>query len=69
LDKVKAKSKYNHFTQWFFLKLDKNISEFNKQDNEVEALKWFSKDELKNNLKNNSNNFLKSMNEDFLLRL
>lgn len=66
--KVKAKSKYNHFTQWFLLKLDKNISEFKKQEEEVEELRWFSKEELLNWFENEPENFLKSMNEDFLLK-
>lgn len=69
IKKVRSKSKYNHFTQWFLLKLDMDISELEKQDEEVEALKWFSKEELMNGLENDSNKFLVSMNEDFLLNL
>lgn len=65
--KIKTKSIYNHFTQWFLLKLDKDIVEFKKQDEEVEALKWFSKDELLDWFKTDPKMFLKSMNEDFLL--
>ena len=69
LKKVKAKSKYNHFTQWFLLNLDKDISGLKKQDEEIETLKWFSKKELMHGLNNSPDKFLKSMNEDFLLNL
>ena len=67
--KVKANSKYNHFTTWFLLKIDKEISEFKKQDEEVEALKWIPIEELRKAFKNSPEKYLKSMNEDFLLNL
>ena len=50
--------KHKHFTQWFFAIVDKDISEFTKQDEEVEQIKWFSKEELQKELANNPDQFL-----------
>ncbi len=50
---------HKHFTQWFFTLVDKEIDEFTIQEDEVEKIKWFTKEELLNELKNSPNKFLK----------
>jgi len=47
-----------HFTQWYSLKINKKISEFTIQENEVEEIKWFTLEVLKQNLKTNPEDFL-----------
>lgn len=54
---------HRHFTQWFFALVDKRIEEFTIQEEEVEKIKWFTKEELLNELKNNSKKFLKIIPE------
>lgn len=39
-------SKYQHFTQWYKLKLDKPSKEFKVQEEEVAEIGWFTKEEL-----------------------
>lgn len=52
--KKRVKSPHNHFTQWFMLKIDKPINKFKTQKEEVEEVKWFSKSELKELIKDDS---------------
>ena len=54
---------HRHFTQWFFALVDKEIEEFTIQEDEVEKIKWFTKEELLNELKNNPDKFLKVIPE------
>lgn len=61
--KTKSNEKYKHFTQWYTYKIDKPAEEFKIQEEEVAEVKWFSNEELKNQLKNNPENFLKNMNK------
>ncbi|MBD3252644.1 NUDIX domain-containing protein [Candidatus Pacearchaeota archaeon] len=61
--KIKNKGRYNHFTQWFTLITDKDIEEFRIEEKEVEEIKWFRKQELLEQLKNNPQNFLPKMRE------
>jgi len=51
IKKVMRKGQYNHFTSWYTAKLDKEISEFKIQEDEVAQIKWFSKKELLNQIK------------------
>lgn len=55
--KIKIEDKYNYFVQWFILIVDKNISEFKIQKDEVEEIKWFSKEELLRELASHPENF------------
>ncbi|MBU1129641.1 MAG: NUDIX domain-containing protein [Nanoarchaeota archaeon] len=48
LIKDRTKKPHNHFCQWFFLKLDKEAKKFKIQKEEVEEVKWFSKEEIEN---------------------
>jgi isopentenyldiphosphate isomerase len=60
-DKTRRKGKHNYFRQWFLATVDKNLKEFIIQDDEVEKIKWFKKDDLIIQLKNNPNKFLRSV--------
>ena len=50
---------HKHFTQWFFTTSDKKIEEFTIQKEEVEKIKWFTKEELLNELEKDPEKFLK----------
>lgn len=54
---------HKHFTQWFFALVDKDIEQFAIQEDEVEKIKWFSKEELLQSLNNSPDNFLKVIPE------
>jgi len=56
--KLRVCGNHNHFTQWYFLKCDKKISEFKIDKKEVDEIKWFSKEQIK---KENKEIFLKGM--------
>jgi isopentenyldiphosphate isomerase len=43
--KYRRTTLHAYFAQWFFATIDSNYP-LTKQDNEVEAVRWFSKDEL-----------------------
>lgn len=42
------KGKYKHFTQWFTLKIEKEIENIIYDKNEVAEIKWFTKEEILN---------------------
>jgi len=45
--KILTSDDYNHFTQWYTVVIDKDASDFVIQEDEVEEVGWFYKDELK----------------------
>ena len=45
--------KHKHFTQWFFMTLDKDLSEFKIKTDEVEEVKWVKFSEVLKLVKNN----------------
>ncbi|KKW41718.1 MAG: Isopentenyl-diphosphate Delta-isomerase [Candidatus Magasanikbacteria bacterium GW2011_GWA2_56_11] len=55
--------KHKHFVQWYFALLDKDIHEFTIQKEEVEQIKWFSREELLKKLADFPDIFLKSTKE------
>ncbi len=59
----KKNGKHKHFTQWFFALVDKNINEFTIQQEEVEKIKWFKKEELLKEINNFPDKFLKSIKD------
>jgi isopentenyldiphosphate isomerase len=59
--KMQISGKYNHFTQWFILILDKLAKDFKIQKEEVVEVKWFSKEELLEQLKKNPDEFLPNL--------
>jgi isopentenyl-diphosphate delta-isomerase len=56
--KIKNDNEHKFYTQWFISIVNKNISDFKIQTDEVAEIKWFSKDELINKLENNPEEFL-----------
>jgi len=65
--KTDTNGEYNHFTQWYFLVINKEIKDFIIQEDEVEEIKWFSLEELENQLEVNSEEFLPKMKNYFEL--
>jgi len=56
---------HNYFCQWYTLAIDKTADEFTIQVEEVEQVKWFSRDELAKELRDNPGNYLKGLNWAF----
>ena len=61
--KKRRKTKWNYFVQEFLLTLPTSFNDFKIAENEVAEVKWFSEEELKRELKENPNNFLKGIHE------
>lgn len=61
--KTRRSGKHNYFAQWFTLIIDRKIEDFTIQEDEVEKIKWFSKDGLLKELEDNPDKFLKSIKE------
>ncbi len=61
--KTKTNGEHNYYTQWFTCTINKPINEFKIQKEEVAEIKWFSKQELKEALENNSGEFIEKMGE------
>ena len=61
--KTKTNNEFHHFTQWFTLNIDKDINEFKIQEDKVEEIKWFSAEELRNQLQKHPEEFLPGMRE------
>ena len=59
--KYRVHGEHNHFGQWYFLNIDKNIKEFKIQAEEVENIKWIAKHILIKDMKNDPSAYLKSM--------
>ncbi len=59
--KLRTSGKYNHFTQWYYFKTNKELDEFIVQEDEVAEIKWFNKKELFQDLEKNSGDFLYGM--------
>jgi isopentenyl-diphosphate delta-isomerase len=55
--------KYHYFWQWFFATVNKNISEFRIQKEEVAAIKWISPEELKKDIRIHPERYLRNMKE------
>lgn len=53
--------KYNHFTQWFTLKLDKKIEEFIIQEEEVEKIEWLPEKEFLMKIKSRPEEFVNGL--------
>ncbi len=61
LEKNKISGKNNYFVQWYYLELNQNISEFTLQKDEVEKIKWFSREEFLEGIENLNSDFLDTM--------
>jgi len=58
-----VKGKYKHFIQWFNLVIDKDINKFKYLEEEVAEIKWFTKNENLNIIKNNSDEMLEEIKD------
>ncbi|NOQ55191.1 MAG: NUDIX domain-containing protein [Nanohaloarchaea archaeon] len=65
LHKIRLKGRHTFFCQWYYALIDKGIDEFTIQEEEVAEIKWFKKEELKNELKTNPDGLLDSI-KDFI---
>ncbi len=65
--KTKISNEYSHFTQWYFLKIDKNVDAFELQKNEVEEVKWFSPEDLRKQFQKYPENFIPRIENYFKL--
>ena len=52
---------HKYFRQWFFTIVNKKLEEFKIQEEEVEQIKWFTKEELQKELNESPDKFLKSI--------
>jgi len=59
----KNNGNHKYFLQWYFALVDKDIHSFTIQKEEVEQIKWFSRDELLQELNDFPDNFLKSIKD------
>jgi isopentenyldiphosphate isomerase len=59
--KLRISNDYNYFAQWYVATVDKEISEFTKQDEEVEEIRWFEPEDLIEDIKQNPNKFLTNL--------
>jgi len=59
--KQKIRIPHNHFTQWFLLIIDRDINDFKIKEDEVAEIKWFSKQELWDLIKKNSQSLITSL--------
>ncbi len=59
--KTKMEVDHNFFAQLYFLQIDKDISEFKIQEDEVEEVRWISKKDLRRELKERPENFTPGM--------
>jgi len=58
--KVRHRWQHNFFCQWYTLNIDKDISEFTKEEWQVEAIRWFSQAEIKNLIEKSPDIFTRS---------
>ncbi len=63
LAKLRRRGKYQYFSQWYEAIIDKPEDEFKVQTDEVAAIKWFDKDELRNDLEKNPGKYLQGVKE------
>lgn len=61
--KIRRKGKHNYFSQTYYLRIDKEINEFKIKRDEVEEIKWYTKEELDFEIKTNPGKFLHSIVE------
>lgn len=59
--KVRERTGYNHFTQYYTAVVDKGIGEFKVNKGEVRQIKWINREEMILDIKNNPGSYLKLM--------
>lgn len=61
--KKRTRTKWNYFSQEFLLELPVGYSDFKIAEDEVAEVKWFSKEELKRELQEKPDEFLKGIHD------
>jgi len=59
--KRRITSEYNYFCQWYTLVVDKSADKFVIQEEEVVQVRWFTRDELMQGLKDHPEHYLKDL--------
>ncbi|MFA5107458.1 MAG: NUDIX domain-containing protein [Patescibacteria group bacterium] len=59
--KIEIYGEYHYFCQWYFMQIDKPLKKYRLQKSEVAEVRWFKKEELIQELKNQPELFLPSM--------
>lgn len=59
--KRRIRDQYNYFCQWYTLKIDKPAEDFVIQEDEVERIKWFGREEFKEELRLHADKYLKGL--------
>jgi dipeptidase E len=67
--KKRRKAKWNYFAQEFLLTLPTDFNDFKIQEDEVAEVKWFSEEELRRELKESPDDFLKWIHERMSIKL
>ncbi|MFH1751971.1 MAG: NUDIX domain-containing protein [archaeon] len=67
--KKRVQGKHNYFCQWFLLTIDRDITDFKIQEEEVASIKWFAKEELLKKINENPKTFIPSMRKTVRLFL
>lgn len=62
---IRISDAHNYFAQWYTLTIDKPVTQFKIQKDEVEEIKWFSRKELAEQLDKKPGEFLKRMKQYF----
>ncbi|MDH4330220.1 MAG: NUDIX domain-containing protein [Candidatus Moranbacteria bacterium] len=60
-EKIRYSGKHNFFCQWFSFITDNGIEEFEIQEDEVEQIKWWERDELLEELESDPDKFIGSV--------
>lgn len=63
--KTMVSNKYLHFTQWYLLKIDKEVDDFILQENEVEKVQWFSIKDLEEQFQKYPEKFIPNIKKYF----
>ncbi|PIN73990.1 hypothetical protein COV20_02655 [Candidatus Woesearchaeota archaeon CG10_big_fil_rev_8_21_14_0_10_45_16] len=59
--KTETTGPYHHFTQWFTFILDKDCNDLTIQEDEVEEVRWFQRNELEKQLRDHPEEFLPTL--------
>lgn len=62
--KRRVSEEYNYFCQWYMLVVNKPAKDFTIQEEEVEQVKWLTREELERELKDHPESYLDSMGWD-----
>ena len=61
MHKVRVHGKNNYFVQWYLIILDYDLSKFTIQEEEVESIRWISKENFLNEINNPNSKILTSI--------